>query len=99
RSNLHRGGVPRGGFDDDAGVFCEFDLLAFGDPAVVDGARSAVVTDAGGSIGRDSSEADDGADEAQAGGSAYGVFTGHVTPAADFSLVLIEGAAGHEGEE
>ena len=96
---LHGGGFSRGGFDDDSGVFGEVDLLAFSDPAVVDGPGCAVVTDAGGSVGGDSGEADDGADQAQAGGSAYGVFAEHVTAAADLSLVLIERAAGHESEE
>ena len=41
----------RGGFDDDAGVFGEVDLLAVSDPAVVEGAGRAVVADAGGDVG------------------------------------------------
>ena len=48
---LHGGGVARGGFDDDPGVFGEVDLLAFSDPAVIDGTGCAVVADAGGGVG------------------------------------------------
>ena len=48
---LHGGGVARGGFDDDAGVFGEVDLLAVGDPAVVESTRCAVVADSGSGVG------------------------------------------------
>ena len=41
----------RGGLDYDPGVFCEVDLLALSDPAVVGGARCTPVADAGSDVG------------------------------------------------
>jgi hypothetical protein len=48
---FHGGGAAGGGFDDDAGVFGEVDLLAFSDPAIVEGTGCAVVADAGCGVG------------------------------------------------
>ena len=51
RIGPHRGGAAGGGFDNDPGVFGEVDLLASGDPAVIESAHSAVIADARRSVG------------------------------------------------
>ena len=51
RIGPHRSGASGGGFDNDPGVFGEVDLLASGDPAVIESAHSAVIADARRSVG------------------------------------------------
>src|ERR1017187_3749540 len=94
----HRGGAAGRRFDDDTCVPGEGDLLAARDPAAVERTRGAPVSDACGDVGRASGDADDGADEAEAGGTTQTIFAG-LAAAAAAAAFLIERASSHQRED
>src|ERR1019366_1626246 len=86
------------GFDHDAGVFGESNLLAASDPAAVEGARRAPIADACSGVRRTSSESDDRPNEAKPGSAACTILAKLIAIAATV-VVLVERSARHQGED